>query len=164
MAILEVKNICKSFDKTEVLKGVSFSMEKSEIIAVIGSSGSGKTTLLRCINFLETATKGEIWVDGECIFNADDKTKLTAEQIRNRQLNFGLVFQSFNLFPQYNVLENVTLAPKLLAKERPDYKKNKKQINEEIENEAKTLLERVGLSEKLGNYPCELSGGQQQRV
>ena len=138
MAILEVKNICKSFGSTEVLKGVSFSMEKSEIIAVIGSSGSGKTTLLRCINFLETATKGEIWVDGECIFNADDKTKLTAEQIRNRQLNFGLVFQSFNLFPQYNVLE--------------------------IENEAKTLLERVGLSEKLGNYPCELSGGQQQRV
>lgn len=164
VAILEVKNICKSFDKTEVLKGVSFSMEKSEIIAVIGSSGSGKTTLLRCINFLETATKGEIWVDGECIFNADDKTKLTAEQIRNRQLNFGLVFQSFNLFPQYNVLENVTLAPKLLAKERPDYKKNKKKIIEEIENEAKTLLERVGLSEKLGNYPCELSGGQQQRV
>ena len=164
MAILEVKNICKSFYKSEVLIGVCFSMENSEIIAVIGSSGSGKTTLLRCINFLETATKGEIWVDGECIFNADDKTKLTAEQIRNRQLNFGLVFQSFNLFPQYNVLENVTLAPKLLAKERPDYKKNKKQITEEIENEAKTLLERVGLSEKLGNYPCELSGGQQQRV
>ncbi len=164
MAILEVKNICKSFGKTEVLNGVSFSMEKSEIIAVIGSSGSGKTTLLRCINFLETATDGEIWVDGECIFNAADKTKITPMEIRKRQLNFGLVFQSFNLFPQYSVLENVTLAPKLLAKERPDYKENKKKILEEINDEAVMLLSRVGLSDKLDSYPCELSGGQQQRV
>lgn len=164
MAILEVKNICKSFGDTEVLNGVSFSMEKSEIIAVIGSSGSGKTTLLRCINFLETATDGEIWVDGECIFNANDKRKITAEEMRKRQLNFGLVFQSFNLFPQYSVLENVTLAPKLMAKERPDYKANKKAILEEIDNNAITLLSRVGLSDKLNSYPCELSGGQQQRV
>ncbi len=164
MAILEVKNICKSFGDTEVLNGVNFSMEKSEIIAVIGSSGSGKTTLLRCINFLETATDGEIWVDGECIFNARDKAKITAEELRKRQLNFGLVFQSFNLFPQYSVLENVTLAPRLLAKERPDYKVNKKQILEEIDDEATMLLSRVGLSDKLESYPCELSGGQQQRV
>lgn len=164
MAILEVKNICKSFGDTEVLNGVNFSMEKSEIIAIIGSSGSGKTTLLRCINFLETATEGEIWVDGECIFNAKDKAKITAEQMRRRQLNFGLVFQSFNLFPQYSVLENVTLAPKLMAKEREDYKANKKEILEKIDENAKLLLARVGLSDKLGNYPCELSGGQQQRV
>lgn len=164
MAILKVKNICKSFGKTEVLKGVSFSMDKSEIISVIGSSGSGKTTLLRCINFLETATEGEIWVDGECIFNGSEKTKITPAEIRKRQLNFGLVFQSFNLFPQYSVLENVTLAPKLLAKERPDYKENKKQILQEIDDEATMLLSRVGLSDKLNNYPCELSGGQQQRV
>ncbi len=164
MAILEVKNICKSFGKTEVLKGINFSMEKSEIIAVIGSSGSGKTTLLRCINFLETATKGEIWVDGECIFDASDKRKVTAQEMRKRQLNFGLVFQSFNLFPQYSVLENVTLAPKLMAKERPDYRHNKKEILEEIDENAKDLLARVGLSDKLENYPCELSGGQQQRV
>ena len=126
--ILEVKNIWKSFGKTEVLKGVDFSMEKGEVIAIIGSSGSGKTTLLRCINFLETATKGQIFVDGECIFDADDKRKLSAEESRARQLNFGLVFQSFNLFPQYSVLDNVTLAPKLLAKEREDYKENKKAI------------------------------------
>ena len=164
MAILEVKNICKSFGKTEVLKGINFSMEKSEIIAVIGSSGSGKTPLLRCINFLETATEGEIWVDGECIFNASDKRKITAQEMRKRQLNFGLVFQSFNLFPQYSVLENVTLAPKLMAKERPDYRYNKKEILEEIDENAKDLLAKVGLSDKLGSYPCELSGGQQQRV
>ena len=164
MSILEVKNICKSFGDTEVLNGVSFSMDKSEIIAIIGSSGSGKTTLLRCINFLETATKGEIWVDGECIFDASDKRKISAEEMRSRQLNFGLVFQSFNLFPQYSVIENVTLAPKLLAKERKDYKTNKKEILAQIDDEAKQLLSRVGLSEKLDNYPCELSGGQQQRV
>lgn len=164
MKILEVKKLYKSFGKTEVLKGVDFSMEQGEIVAVIGSSGSGKTTLLRCINFLETATKGQIFVDGECIFNAEDKGKIPASEIRRRQLNFGLVFQSFNLFPQYNVLENVTLAPRLLAKERPDYKKNKKQILKEIDDNAKMLLERVGLSEKLESYPCEISGGQQQRV
>lgn len=163
MAILEVKNLCKNFGKTDVLKGINFSMEKSEIIAVLGSSGSGKTTLLRCINFLEEATEGEIYVDGECIFNADEK-RVSAAEIRRRQLNFGLVFQSFNLFPQYNVLQNVTLAPKLLAKERADYKENKKAITEEIEKNARELLERVGLSEKLDSYPCELSGGQQQRV
>lgn len=164
MAILEVKNIKKSFGNAEVLKGVDFSMEKGEIIAVIGSSGSGKTTLLRCINFLETATGGEIYVDGEKIFDASDKTKISAAEMRRRQLNFGLVFQSFNLFPQYSVLENVTLAPKILAKERSDFKTRKKEIFDEIEKNAKDLLDRVGLADKLDSYPCELSGGQQQRV
>lgn len=164
MSILEVKDICKSFGDNEVLKGINFSMERGEIISVIGSSGSGKTTLLRCINFLETATKGQIYVDGECIFDADYRGKLSASEIRRRQLNFGLVFQSFNLFPQYNALKNVTLAPRLLAKERPDFKQNKKQIYEEIDTRAKELMNRVGLAEKLEAYPCELSGGQQQRV
>ncbi len=164
MGILEVKNLWKSFGKTEVLKGIDFSMEKGEIIAVLGSSGSGKTTLLRCINFLETATKGKIFVDGECIFDADDKTKISAAEIRRRQLNFGLVFQQFNLFPQYTALRNVTLAPRLLAKERPDYKTNKKEIFDAIDKEAISILKRVGLGDKLDNYPCELSGGQQQRV
>ncbi len=164
MAILEVKNIWKNFGKTEVLKGIDFSMEKGEIIAIIGSSGSGKTTLLRCMNFLEKATKGQIFVDGECIFDAEDKTKISADEMRRRQLNFGLVFQSFNLFPQYSVLENVTLAPRLLAKDRADYKENKKEILQEIEDTAIQLLDRVGLSDKLDQYPCTLSGGQQQRV
>ena len=163
MAILEVKNIHKNFGDHEVLKGVSFSMEEGEIIAVLGSSGSGKTTLLRCINFLETATKGEILVDGETIFDAEEG-KVSAAEMRRRQLNFGLVFQSFNLFPQYSVIDNVTLAPKLLAKERSDYKRNKKAIFDDIDAKARDMLERVGLSDKLDAYPCELSGGQQQRV
>ncbi len=164
MKILEIKNICKQFGKTEVLKGVSFSMEQGEVLSILGSSGSGKTTLLRCINFLEKADSGKILVDGETIFDASEVKKLSNAQIRKAQLNFGMVFQSFNLFPQYSVLENVTLAPLLLAKERPDYKENKKQIKEDIIEDAKRILARVGLSEKLSNYPCELSGGQQQRV
>lgn len=164
MKRLEVKDIYKSFGKTDVLKGVSFSMEEGEVLSILGSSGSGKTTLLRCINFLEMADSGKIEVDGEVIMDATRGKKMTASEIRNAQLHFGMVFQSFNLFPQYSALENVTLAPLLLAKERPDYKQNKKKIKEEIINEAKELLARVGLSDKLGNYPCELSGGQQQRV
>ncbi len=164
MAILEVKNIHKSFGKTKVLKGIDFSMEEGSILAVLGSSGSGKTTILRCINFLETADKGQIYVDGNLIFDGEDTTKLSASQIRQRQLNFGLVFQSFNLFPQYTALENVMLAPKELAKERDDYNKNKAQILEEIRQEAIALLTRVGLENKLNNYPSQLSGGQQQRV
>ena len=164
MPILEVKGLHKSFGKTKVLKGVDFAMEEGSILAVLGSSGSGKTTMLRCINFLETADKGEIYVDGKLIFDGESKNKLTPAQIRERQLNFGLVFQSFNLFPQYTALENVMLAPKLLAKEREDYVKNKAQIIADIEQEAKELLARVGLENKMGNYPCELSGGQQQRV
>lgn len=163
MNILEVKNIHKSFGRTKVLEGVSFSMKEGEVLSILGSSGSGKTTLLRCINFLERADEGVITVGGEVVFDAKDAA-YKQNQIRKSQLNFGLVFQSFNLFPQYNVLENVTLAPKLLAKERADYKKNKYEILAEIDKTAKDILNRVGLSEKLENYPCELSGGQQQRV
>lgn len=164
MKILEVNNLYKSFGKTEVLKGISFSMNEGEVLSILGSSGSGKTTLLRCINFLEKANCGDIKVMGETIFDASSEKRMTNEQIRKAQLNFGLVFQSFNLFPQYSVLENVTLAPLLLAKERADYKENKKLIREEIIKDAKEIIDRVGLSDKLDNYPCELSGGQQQRV
>ena len=164
MAILEVKDIKKSFGKTEVLKGVSFSLNEGEVLSIIGSSGSGKTTLLRCINFLETADSGLITVDGDVIFDGNDKSKKKAKETREKQLKIGLVFQQFNLFPQYDVLDNVTLAVKLQAKERPDYKQNKKQILAEIEEKALKLLGDMGLSEKIHNYPCELSGGQQQRV
>ncbi len=164
MAILEVKDIKKSFGKTEVLKGVSFSLGEGEVLSIIGSSGSGKTTLLRCINFLETADSGVITVDGDVIFDGADKSKKKAKETREKQLKIGLVFQQFNLFPQYNVLDNVTLAVKLQAKERPDYKQNKKQILAEIEEKALKLLSDMGLSDKIHNYPCELSGGQQQRV
>lgn len=163
MPILEVKNIHKSFGRTEVLKGVNFSMDKGEIISILGSSGSGKTTLLRCINFLENADQGSIIVDGEKIFDGSEKKPSHAE-IRRRQLNFGLVFQQFNLFPQYTAKQNVMLAPKLLAKECPDFKSNKAEILGKIEKDACDLLTRVGLGDKMDNYPCELSGGQQQRV
>lgn len=164
MAILEIKNLRKSFDKTEVLKDVSFCMEKGEVVSIIGSSGSGKTTLLRCINFLEKADKGQIILNGEVIFDGKEQRKMTNEEIRKKQLNFGFVFQSFNLFPQYSALDNVTLAPKLLAKEREDFKTQKNEIYAEIEENAKRLLNSAGLSEKYDNYPCQLSGGQQQRV
>lgn len=164
MAILEIKNIQKSFGKTEVLKDVSFSMEKGEVVSIIGSSGSGKTTLLRCINFLEKADVGQVILNGEVVFDGKEHKKMTAEEIRKKQLSFGFVFQSFNLFPQYSALENVTLAPKLLAKERPDFKEKKAEIFAEIEDNAKRLLERAGLGDKFASYPCQLSGGQQQRV
>ncbi len=164
MSILNVDGIYKSFGDTEVLKGVSFSMEEGQSVSVIGSSGSGKTTLLRCIGFLETADKGKIEVNGETVFDSENPIHKNAKVLRKMQSNFGFVFQSFNLFPQYSALENVTLAPKLLAKERPDFKANKKEIFQEIEENAISLLERAGLSDKLKNYPCELSGGQQQRV
>ena len=154
MAILEVKNLCKSFGKTEVLKGIDFSLEKGEVLAIIGSSGGGKTTLLRCLNFLETADKGTISVDGKIIFDGDAHKKMSDEQIRKNRLHFGLVFQQFNLFPQYTAFKNITLAPSLLKIDTP----------ENIEIKAKELLDRVGLSDKMNNYPCELSGGQQQRV
>lgn len=154
MPVLEIKNIKKSFGKTEVLKGISFSLNKGEVLSIIGSSGSGKTTLLRCLNFLEFADSGIIAVNGETIFDGDSVKRLSDSEIRKNRLHFGLVFQSFNLFPQYNVLKNVMLAPYLL----------KRGTAEEIETKARALIERVGLSEKIGNYPCELSGGQQQRV
>ena len=161
MSILEVKDLKKSFGKTEVLKGVSFELNEGEVLSIIGSSGSGKTTILRCI--LETADSGYISVDGVVFFDGNQHKENAAEK-RKRQLLVGLVFQEFHLFPQYNVLDNVTLAAKLLAKERADYKENKKVIFADIESKAKEILAKVGLSEKLGNYPCELSGGQKQRV
>ena len=164
MAILEVTNLTKSFGKTKVLKGISFNLEKGHVLSVIGSSGSVKTTLLRCINFLETADGGKIVVDGDTIFDSESDVKLSKKQQLEKQLKIGLVFQDFNLFPQYNVLDNVTLALKIRAKERPDFKKNKKQIYAEIDEKALALLEKMGLSEKVKNYPCELSGGQKQRV
>lgn len=154
MSVLEVKNLRKSFGKNEVLKGVDFSLEKGEVLAVIGSSGGGKTTLLRCINFLEFADKGTITVNGKVIFDGDADKKPSDTEIRNSRLHFGLVFQSFNLFPQYSVLKNVMLAPTLL----------KRGTTEEIKQKAISIIERVGLGEKLDSYPCELSGGQQQRV
>ena len=150
--ILEVKNIKKDFGKTKVLKDVSFSLEKGQVLAIIGSSGSGKTTLLRCLNFLETPDSGEIIVNGKSLFAAG--AKYTDDQIRENRLHFGLVFQNFNLFPQYNVLQNVTLAPSLLNKG----------TSEELEALGKKLLSQVGLADKLESYPCQLSGGQQQRV
>ena len=154
MSVLEVKNLSKSFGKTEVLKGISFSIEKGDVISIIGSSGSGKTTLLRCLNSLEFADKGTIKVNDTVIFDGESTEKMSDEELRQKRLHIGLVFQSFNLFPQYTVLENLTLAPKLL----------KKGSNDEIEKKALELLESVGLTEKKDNYPCELSGGQQQRV
>ena len=162
MAILEVTQLTKSFGDTKVLKGIDFSMERGEILSVIGSSGSGKTTLLRCLTSLETADSGRIVVDGDLVF--DGKTELSRAQKRKNQLKMGLVFQSFNLFPQYNVLKNVTLTRILAAKAHPDWKTNKREILEQIDSEAKQLIDSVGLYEKLENYPSELSGGQQQRV
>ncbi len=154
MSILNVNNIKKSFGKIEVLKGISFSLEKGEVLSIIGSSGSGKTTLLRCLNFLEFANEGIIAVNGKTIFDGKSNKNLSDKEIRDNRLHFGLVFQSFNLFPQYNVLKNVTLAPTLLNRGTA----------EEIEAQARELIERVGLTDKINNYPCELSGGQQQRV
>ena len=148
MSILQVNNIKKNFGDTQVLKGVSFSLEQGQVVAIIGSSGSGKTTLLRCLNFLETPDEGEIWVNGQQLLSGNEET------IRRNRLHFGLVFQNFNLFPQYTVMENVTLAPTLL----------KQGTARDITAKAKTLLEQVGLSHKANSYPCQLSGGQQQRV
>ena len=164
MAMLEVKGICKKFGKIEVLKGIDFELEKGEVLSIIGSSGSGKTTLLRCMTFLEEAEKGKVYVDSNLVFDSDEEGRISASVARQRQLNFGLVFQSFNLFPQYTVLDNVCLAPKLLAKDRPDFRANKKAIYEEIENNARKLIERVGMTSRIDMYPCQLSGGQQQRV
>ena len=164
MAILEVQNIEKHFGATKVLKDISFSMEQGQAIAIIGSSGSGKTTLLRCLNFLETPDSGRISVNGELLFDAADPATQRENEIRKKRLHFGMVFQSFNLFPQYTALENVTLAGRLLAQERPDFKSRKKEIFAEIENHGKELLARMGLADRQGHYPHQLSGGQQQRV
>jgi len=164
MAYFEVKNVCKTFGKTEVLKGIDFSMEKGQVVSIIGSSGSGKTTLLRCINFLCDPDEGEFFLEDECFFRAAERKKLKDAEIRKKRMNFGLVFQQFNLFPQYTVMENLCLAPKLLAKEREDFQHHRKEIFREIEEHAHSLLLQVGLKEKAESYPCELSGGQMQRV
>lgn len=183
MSYLEIKNFIKSFDKTEVLKDISFTMEKGEVLSVIGSSGSGKTTLLRCLNFLESPDGGKMVLDGEQLIDADGKAKESEKALREKRLNFGLVFQSFNLFPQYTVLKNITLAPTLLLKTElkelkktlKEEKKPRREISailkeqketkkREIEKEGELLLDKIGLSDKKDAYPDQLSGGQCQRV
>ncbi len=165
MAFFEVKGIYKSFGNTEVLRGIDFSLEKGEVLSIIGSSGSGKTTLLRCLNLLENADKGVISIDGNVIIDAAAENSYTDREKREKRLHMGLVFQQFNLFPQYNVLDNLILAPKLRLKERKDLTKEEKaQRLEKIIARAYELLETIGLSDKALSYPCEISGGQQQRV
>lgn len=164
MAILEVKNIEKHFGSTKVLEDISFNLEKGQTLAIIGSSGSGKTTLLRCLNFLETPNSGVISVRGEKLFDSDREYSKKEKDLRKKRLHFGMVFQSFNLFPQYTALGNVTIAEKLLAQEREDFKQNRKEILFEIEKHGRELLDRMGLSDRMDHYPHQLSGGQQQRV
>ena len=164
MPVLEVKNIEKHFGATRVLEDISFDLEQGQALAIIGSSGSGKTTLLRCLNFLETPDRGQIVVNGETLFDAADPATQREAEVRRKRLHFGLVFQSFNLFPQYTALQNVMLAKQLLAQEQPDYKARKKELHAAIEAEARQLLGRMGLADRANHYPHQLSGGQQQRV
>ena len=154
MAFLEVNNIKKSFGKNEILKGISFDLQKGEVLSIIGSSGSGKTTLLRCINFLEFAEEGTVKVNGEVIYNGETDKKLKEKDLRKKRLHFGLVFQDFNLFPQYDVLQNLTLAPSLL----------KMGTKDELEAQAREIIKKVGLEDRINHYPCQLSGGQKQRL
>ena len=164
MAILQVEHLEKHFGQTKVLRDIGFSMEQGQAMAIIGSSGSGKTTLLRCLNFLETPDGGRISVNGQLLFDAADPATQREEEIRRKRLHFGMVFQSFNLFPQYTALENVTLAGKLLARQRPDFAARKREILAQIQEQGQALLERMGLADRAGHYPYQLSGGQQQRV
>lgn len=164
MRVLEVRNIGKHFGTTNVLNDISFGLEQGQALAIIGSSGSGKTTLLRCLNFLETPDQGKIIVNDNLLFDAADKATWQERSIRKKRLHFGMVFQSFHLFPQYTALDNVTLASRLLAKENPRFKTEKKKLYAEIEEQGRELLDRMGLSDRAGHYPHQLSGGQQQRV
>ena len=155
MAILEVAQLEKSFGGTKVLRDISFSLEEGQALSIIGSSGSGKTTLLRCLNFLETPDSGRIAVRGRNLLDGS----LSPQERRRNRLHFGLVFQDFNLFPQYTALENVTLARRLLVKsERTG------EAPEAIRREGEALLEQMGLGDRMGHYPHQLSGGQKQRV
>ena len=156
MALLEASGIGKNFEDTKVLKDISLTLEKGEALAIIGSSGSGKTTLLRCLNFLERPDTGVIKVNGETMWDAADPATQRESEIRKKRLHFGLVFQNFNLFPQYTALQNVMLAGELLAKERPDYKANKKAIHAELEAQARELLAQMDLSERANHYPHQL--------
>ncbi len=161
--LLEVVDIHKSFQHTSVLKGIGFSMDSGQVLSIIGSSGSGKTTLLRCLNFLETPDSGKIILRGETLYDGEAPAPLSDAQLRQNRLHFGLVFQQFNLFPQYTVLRNVTLAPGLLyAKDLPKGERAAKL--DELNQNGREILRRVGLEDKLDAYPFQLSGGQQQRV
>ena len=175
MSYFSIKGLTKNFGELGVLRGISLDLQKGEVLSIIGSSGSGKTTLLRCINFLETPSSGRITLDGEVMYSDEEIKRIPEKELRRRRMNFGLVFQSFNLFPQYNVLDNVKLAPTLFLKEKiKELKKTgtkKVEIDEfyreelaKIDSDAKRLIEKVGLTEKINAYPCELSGGQCQRV
>ena len=168
MALLEVTNLHKNFDQLQVLKGISFSLEKGQTLSVIGPSGGGKTTLLRCLNFLEMPTQGKIVINGQdgpqVLFDSAAGQALSPAQIRQNRLHFGLVFQNFNLFPQYTALQNVSLAPRLQAKATPAYRRDRRGVEQAIQDKSVELLRRVGLGEKLDFYPHQLSGGQQQRV
>ena len=162
--MLQIRNLRKSFGDLQVLKSIDLDVNKGDVVAILGPSGSGKTTMLRCLNFLETPDTGVIRVDGKTLWDAADPATHRESEVRKKRLHFGLVFQNFNLFPQYTALQNITLAGELLAKEKTEYKANRKAIHAELEEKARALLAQMVLSERENHYPHQLSGGQQQRV